>query len=319
MVGGMKRYLIPLLLVSTVALAQDIPNHAIPIGRGPGAVGFGFGGPCAAGQALVWSGPTVDPVCGTAGGSGGVTTLNGLSGVLNITAGTGVTVSTSMPNIQIGLSAPPNPTAQKFLSGSGTYTTPAGTTWIEVTLVGAGGGGGGGGTGATAGNGGAGGASCWNTSGAACTTPIYSAGGGGAGVNQASGSAGGTITGSGTCSDQVNGGAGTLGVTTANIGGGPPGGSSIRGGAGGGVYQAAGGAGAVNSGSGGQGGSVSAAAQMGASGGAGASCYVTILGPAATYTYAVGAAGTAGTAGTSGFAGGAGGSGIIFVVEHYAP
>src|SRR5258708_25417421 len=37
----MKKFLLALLLFATAAQAQDIPNHTIPLGRGPGAVGWG--------------------------------------------------------------------------------------------------------------------------------------------------------------------------------------------------------------------------------------------------------------------------------------
>jgi len=55
-----------------LAVAQDIPAHSMPIGQGPGVVGWGVGGPCNAGQVLVWQGgPGADPSCATAGGGGG--------------------------------------------------------------------------------------------------------------------------------------------------------------------------------------------------------------------------------------------------------
>lgn len=52
-------------LCATSSLAQNVPNHTIPIGRGPGVVGWGTGGPCVAGQGLIWNnGSGADPVCG---------------------------------------------------------------------------------------------------------------------------------------------------------------------------------------------------------------------------------------------------------------
>jgi len=213
-------------------------------------------------------------------------------------------------------------TKQVFTAGaSGTYTTPAGTTRIEIHMVGGGGGGGGGGnsTAATAG-----GNTCWNASGAACTSPVYQAGGGTAGVGANGVSAGvppagGTVSGSGTCDWSVAGGSGTagLGLSTSNNVAGGPGGNSTLGGAGGG--SAAGGAGAsaaANSGSGGGGGGINATSSAaGSGGGAGATCHVIINSPAATYTYAV--AGTAaGASGTGGGAGGTGAGGQIIIYEH---
>lgn len=67
----MKRYLIGFfVLLSSVAISQDITNHSVPIGGGPGAVGWKAAGPCTAGQALVWAGVTSDPTCTSVSGSG---------------------------------------------------------------------------------------------------------------------------------------------------------------------------------------------------------------------------------------------------------
>jgi hypothetical protein len=223
------------------------------------------------------------------------------------------------------LSAISNPTTQPKLSGSGTYTTPAGVAWIEIELQGAGGGGAGGGTNvATAG--GTGGNTCWNTSGAACTTPVYQAGGGTGGqFNVAATANGGTVSGSATCYKAIAGGAGGSGVyvvSTNSLTGGH-GGSSANGGpgAGGTSTAGAGTAGATNSGSGGGGGGGPGGAgnAVGNGGGAGANCRVIISAPAATYTFAVGVAGTAGALGGTGGNGAAGGSGGIWVIEHYTP
>jgi hypothetical protein len=217
------------------------------------------------------------------------------------------------------------PTFQSFLSGSGTYATPPAAVWIEVEEIGAGGGGSGSGT-SGGGTGGNGGNTCWNTTGAACTNPVYQAGGGvGATFDTNFGGAGGTVSGSGTCMRPLAGGAGQNAVfvnSTAADETSGAGGVGFYGGAGGSVASAiAGGAGVANSGAGGAGGgvSVTTSAQAGAGGGAGAFCRFIISNPATSYTYAVGAAGTAGTAGASGAAGGAGGSGFILVIEHYAP
>lgn len=58
------------LFFISVAIAQDITNHSVPIGGGPGAVGWKAAGPCAAGQALVWSSVNADPQCTSVSGSG---------------------------------------------------------------------------------------------------------------------------------------------------------------------------------------------------------------------------------------------------------
>jgi hypothetical protein len=202
-------------------------------------------------------------------------------------------------------------------NASGTYTTPANVLWLEGWIVG--GGGGGSGSGAAPGAGGTGGDSCWNTSGAACTTPVYNANGGtGGNWTTGAGGSGGAISGSTACNWSVAGGEGGSSQTSSASAGGAMGGASSLGGAGGKTFNAAGSAAAANSGSGGQGGGVGGAASTGPGGGAGATCYFIILNPSPsqTFTYVAGAAGTAGTAGAS-FAGGTGGGGRLFIIEHY--
>lgn len=208
-----------------------------------------------------------------------------------------------------------NPTTQTFLSGSGTYTTPANVTWIEAKLVG--GGGGGAGSGTTPSAAGNGGGTCWNTTGAACTSPVYEAGGGALGPVNGGAAAGGTVSGTTTCFEAIPGGNSGNGTGTMNQPGGD-GGISTLGGAGkGGSVGAAGNAAATNSGSGGGGASDTSTVNGGSGGGAGATCRFIIGAPASTYTYVVGAAGAAGGAGGSGFAGAAGAAGFISVIEHY--
>lgn len=210
-------------------------------------------------------------------------------------------------------------TANAYTTGTNaTYTTPANALWLEVYMWGAGGGGGGGGSGG--GSGTAGGDTCWNTSGTACTTPLYSAGGGAAaGASGAIGGAGGTPGGSSSCIASGTGGKGT------GFGGA---GASAPGGAGGAAFgiglpgagAAPGGnaavAAAANSGGGGGGGTTTASL-IGNGGGGGAWCRAIITSPAASYVYTIGAGGSGGAAGTLGGAGAAGGSGYIYVIAHY--
>ena len=207
------------------------------------------------------------------------------------------------------------PTTQVFISGTGTYTTPANVLWIEAKFVGGGGGGGGGNNGSTAT---AGGNTCWNTSGSACTTAVYQAGGGAGGIATGAPIAGGTVSGTGTCNWSVPGGSGSGGETGNAINTGGGGGNSTLGGGAGVSRGVTGGAGATNSGSGGGGGSTTAGGS-GDGGGAGATCHIIINTPAASYTYAVGTGGAGLSAGASGQAGGAGANGIIVITEHYSP
>lgn len=199
------------------------------------------------------------------------------------------------------------PTRQVLTSGS-TYTTPTNPPplYIRPRGLGAGGGGAGGGTGG--GTGGAGGNTTFGTS-------LFTANGGngGAGAGSASGGAGGVATGG---SLNLQGGSGGPAQAVANGDGGfgaagPFGGQGNRG-------TSAGAAGAARGpGSGGGGGGNGSGATGGGGGGAGGYFEGQINSPAATYSYAVGAAGTAGTAGTNGNAGAAGAAGIIIVDEFY--
>ncbi len=207
---------------------------------------------------------------------------------------------------------------------NGTYTTPTGALWLEVTLIG-GGGGGGGGNNATAGTGG--GNTCWSASGAACTSPNYEAGGGGGGGDGNAIGAGGISSGSGIIGVinilEVNGGTGSGGPQNAPTDNedqaGGAGGNSTLGGAGGGAGpNGSGQSAAANTGSGGGGGGVMDATQAnsGAGGSAGATFKIIIYSLASSYTYAVGAGGT-GASGSNGSAGGNGAAGHIIVVAHF--
>lgn len=212
------------------------------------------------------------------------------------------------------------PTIQKFLSGSGTYVTPAGVSYIQVQMVGGGGGGAGNGTGPSGGAGGTGGNSTFGTS-------LLVANGGVGGANVALGGIGGTASlGTGPIGLIVQGGSGDPGAfqnTSAQMAGGT-GGSSYLGGAGSGGPGVsgsanAGQAAATNSGSGGGGAGNSNAGSMGSGSGGGAGGYVNAIinSPSANYSYSVGSVGSAGTAGTSGAVGGAGALGQIIVTEYY--
>lgn len=214
------------------------------------------------------------------------------------------------------------PTVQKFTSGSGTYTTPAGVLYLRVRMVG--GGGGGAGSSDDTGNGGSAGNGTSSTFGSSLLT---AGGGSGAsnpgGENQ--GGAGGTIT--------VNSPA----ISLASFNGIQGGGSSLwaatstylrpSGGFGAGSPFASGTQSAVtasqtslaNTGVGGAGAGMSGStsARPGAGGGSGGYIEAIIPNPTTSYAYSVGAAGSAGAAGTNGSAGSAGATGIIIVEEYY--
>jgi len=251
---------------------------------------------------------TVTPTTSTIDGASSITIGPGKS-LRIISDGTNYQVAA---NTSLGGSAP----TQLAAGASGTYNTPNRTGRLRITMVGGGGGGGGGGASSSGGSGG--GATCWNTTGAACTTPVYSAGGGGVGGNGTVGT-GGTITGSGTCNifgiAGANGGMqGSQSVSGVNFGAGGTGGGSFFGSGGPGGFNSNGSA-ALVAGAGGGGGSAFTAsnANSGGGGGAGALCVAEIINPAATYTYAVGAAGSGATSGGNGGNGGAGLGGLITV------
>jgi hypothetical protein len=255
----------------------------------------------------------------TAAGVPSWVTVSGTGTVTSVICGTGLDGGTFTSSGTCSLSAArrTGQTIQKFLtaSSSGTYTTPANVTSIDIIMVGAGGGGEGSGT--SHGNGGAGGNTCWNTSGAACTSPVYQAGGG-SGGGGTQGGGGGTVSGSGTCDMAIPGGSGASvagGATSAP--GGSGGNSALGGGAAGGAPGVPGQNAAANTGGGAGGASINGGTGPGSGGGAGAYCAVHISAPAVTYTWATGAGGTAGTAGTSGLAAGIGGAPGIWVRENY--
>jgi hypothetical protein len=207
------------------------------------------------------------------------------------------------------------PTVQRFTTGSGTYTTPAGVKYLRVTMAGGGGGGGGSGT-ASNGTGGTGGTSTFGTS--LLTT---TGGAGGVGTVNGAGGAGGTVTVAAPAINVINalGANGGAGGSTASAAGGV-GGSSPLGGAGAqGIPASLGGTAKANSGSGGGGAGGNSGASFWPTAGGGAGGYVLAIipSPSETYSYAVGAAGTAGTAGTSGAVGGTGAAGLIVVEELY--
>lgn len=230
----------------------------------------------------------------TGGGGGGTVTSIAVGAGLQATSNPILTTGT----ISLSAARQTLPTRQIFLSGSGTYNTPANVLYIRVSMVGGGGGGSG-----SSGFGSAGGNSTFGT---------FTAGGGGGGVN--GNALGGTVSGSPNILGLT--GASGGGKSSSSLVASQPGGSSYYGGAAGGVIYggSAGATAAVNSGSGGSGSTDSTYAN--GSGAAGAFLITNINSPSATYSYSVGIAGTGGIAG-GGSIGGNGGSGQILVEEYY--
>jgi len=203
-----------------------------------------------------------------------------------------------------------SPTTQRFTSGSGTYTTPAGVKYLNVYFAGGGGGGGS----VTSGVG----------------YPVGSTGGtttfgsftaiGGSGGTRSTGGIGGT-GGSGTATLRIPGTQGNPGYSTgtgANAPGGSGGNTPFFCGAGpGGVNASVGGAATANTGGGGggSGGNTTGTIDPTGGGGSGEYVFVKIYNPTTSYSYAVGGGGAGGTGST--YAGGAAAAGQIYVEEHY--
>lgn len=201
------------------------------------------------------------------------------------------------------------PTVQRFLAGSGTYTTPVGVKYIVVEMVG--GGSGGAGAGLTSlRNGGNGVASTFGSS-------LLTAGGGGVStyaVATVNSPAIPLVVLQGTPGSFETYGASWYYPTSG------PGGNSVFGGAGASSGYSVGYPAAPNSGSGGSGGGVNATlnAYSGLSGSSGAYIKAMIKNPSATYGYSVGQGGAGGAGGgTNLYGGGAGGAGLIIVTEYY--
>jgi len=198
-------------------------------------------------------------------------------------------------------------TVQVFTSGSGTYTTPSGCKAIWVRAVGGGGGGGGSGSSPAA-----------STAGGNTTFSTLTASGGALGpVTANQGGVGGSASGGNI---NAAGGQGQFGGTAGggiNVMAGYGGASHFGQGGPGGYYASGVGYAGTGYGAAGGGGGPTATANGGSGGGGGGYTEKLIVSPAATYSYAVGAAGTAGGAGGSGLAGGAGTSGMIIVTEFY--
>lgn len=194
------------------------------------------------------------------------------------------------------------PTITVLSSGSGNYTTPAGTSYLRVQLLGAGGGGAGGNSGGAAPAASNGGNTTFNSITA----------NGGSGAPSINGGAGGT-GGAGTAAYRINGNPGRAGYRSG-IGSdtqwnGTGANSPLGFGQGGWMIPNSNGTPGTGFGSGGGGGGVNAT-NCGGGGGSGEYAEFYIQNPSGTYAYSVGAAG-AGSASTT--SGGPGASGLIIV------
>lgn len=241
----------------------------------------------------------------------GLATAN--SGILSTSAGGVPAINT--PATVAALFT--KPTSQVFLSGSGTYTTPANCRWLKVRMVGAGAGGQGNSVGgiivttSTVGgdtNFGAGIAGGGKVS-LSTNWPVAAGGTASGGIQGAA--VVNTIHGGSSGGGNQNNGSGTIGQLAGGAGG-----ASAFGGGGGSSLGAIGSAGtAYGSGGAGAGTSANASYVSGSGGGAGAYMESIVQTPSATYAYTVGAGGAAGL-GTN-HNGGAGAVGLIIVEEYY--
>jgi hypothetical protein len=226
----------------------------------------------------------------------------------------GVTLTT--PTLTSPIITGSTPQLTTYTTGSGTYTVPANTRYLQVEMSGAGGGGAGGGSGAGPTAGGSGGSTTFGSSLLTCT--------GGAGGTIAVASTH-SIGGSSTISSPATGlgltggeGSGGNGYLVAGYQVGMSGGTNPFGGAGASAVNSIGFYGQPNTGAGGGGGGTTATG-TGSGGGGAAGGYIKaiISSPSASYAYAIGSGGTAGAAGTNGFVGGVGAAGIIIVTAYF--
>lgn len=113
------RFLVAILLLTAPALAQTVPAHDVPIGRGAGVQGWNVAAPGASGTVLTSNGASSDPTFQAVAGTGTVTSMsvvsaNGFAGsVANPTSTPAVTLTTTVTGI---------------LSGNGTAISAASTT-----------------------------------------------------------------------------------------------------------------------------------------------------------------------------------------------
>jgi hypothetical protein len=146
-------------LACAPVLAQQTPNHSIPIGRGTGITGYGAAVPSTAGQPLVSQGATTDPAFGTIANSGftagpansvkgsldgtsvgdeAVPACTGVNQALRWTAGVGfscgtvsVTTGFDMP-VNLGLSASASGNALTITLTQASGSAPTGTSPVLV-------------------------------------------------------------------------------------------------------------------------------------------------------------------------------------------
>lgn len=126
----MKKILAILLASTTLALAQDVPNHEILVGAGPGVVGFRSITPSTLAWCLVSNGLGADPSFQACpGASGGVISIDTKQGA--ITLGTGLSTSGNTLNFLV-TNAVVTPGAFPNITGAGDgsvgLTVPKGAT-----------------------------------------------------------------------------------------------------------------------------------------------------------------------------------------------
>jgi hypothetical protein len=250
--------------------------------------------------------------CVPGSGTAGVSSLNALTGALNLSGVNGITITPSGSNLQIGFAATTNPTLTSLVGvGPGTYTVPAGVVRLEVQMMGGGGGGQGGGT--SPGPGGTGG----NT-----TFGSFTASAGGRGADGGPGGSYGNCDNSGKGVGGGQGDGGSLGLAGQFNGKGGMGGASFWGGGGGGNYNVAGGSSAAFGAGGGGGAAGAVNTSLGGHGGGAAGyCFINIRsGLAASYSYSIGGGGPGGAAGSGSgdTAGAAGVQGMLLIKEYYS-
>jgi hypothetical protein len=104
------------LFASDAPAQWQVPDHSVPIGRGPGFTGFKSAAPGAAGQSLISQGASRDPIFAAPSAANKVIHVSTAGNDAN----DGLTWTTAKLTIQAGIDTAS--TAGKVLVGAGTYT-----------------------------------------------------------------------------------------------------------------------------------------------------------------------------------------------------
>jgi hypothetical protein len=154
-VGDLMKWFLPLALslaLASAASGQDIPKYSMPVGAGPGAVGWGSVGPCGPGSRVQWNSPASTPVCAEGTflsianlfvapsgndtnncSSGGLACLTVQRAVDVCPLGANCTINVSDGTYSLANSIGVNATYYRFISIVGNCTTPTNVTFTPTS------------------------------------------------------------------------------------------------------------------------------------------------------------------------------------------